>query len=140
MPSRSEKQMLFSYRYQDGGGKTVSRKDTAVEPEKARAYFGSIGQELRVLELPVYPGVCPDGVADSYIAATWQDGGKVFTNDYCGDSAQSIFNLLAAFAEETEALIFSRPAPEDGWKGPSCGMPNGRSVFCMECGAMRSAK
>lgn len=140
MPSRSEKQMLFSYRYQDGDGKTVSRKDTAVEPEKARAYFSSIGQELRVLELPVYPGVCPDGVADSYIAATWQDGGKVFTNDYCGDSAQSIFNLLAAFAEETEALIFSRPAPEDGWKCPSCGMPNGRSVFCMECGAMRSAK
>ena len=140
MPSRSEKQMLFSYRYQDGDGKTVSRKDTAVEPEKARAYFSSIGQELRVLELPVYPGVCPDGVADSYIAATWQDGSKVFTNDYCGDSAQSIFNLLAAFAEETEALIFSRPAPEDGWKCPSCGMPNGRSVFCMECGAMRSAK
>ena len=140
MPSRSEKQMLFSYRYQDGGGKTVSRKVTAVEPEKARAYFGSIGQELRVLGLPVYPGVCPDGVADSYIAATWQDGGEVFTNDYCGDSAQSIFNLLAAFAEETEALIFSRPAPEDGWKCPSCGMPNGRSVFCMECGAMRSAK
>lgn len=140
MPSRSEKQMLFSYRYQDGGGKTVSRKDTAVEPEKARAYFSSIGQELRVLELPVYPGVCPDGVADSYIAATWQDGGEVFTNDYCGDSAQSIFNLLAAFAEETEALIFSRSAPEDGWKCPSCGMPNGRSVFCMECGAMRSAK
>ena len=140
MPSRSEKQMLFSYRYQDGGGKTVSRKGTAVEPEKARAYFSSIGQELRVLGLPVYPGVCPDGVADSYIAATWQDGGEVFTNDYCGDSAQSIFNLLAAFAEETEALIFSRPAPEDGWKCPSCGMPNGRSVFCMECGAMRSAK
>lgn len=140
MPSRSEKQMLFSYRYQDGGGKTVSRKDTAVEPEKAQAYFSSIGQELRVLGLPVYPGVCPDGVADSYIAATWQDGGEVFTNDYCGDSAQSIFNLLAAFAEETEALIFSRPAPEDGWKCPSCGMPNGRSVFCMECGAMRSAK
>ena len=140
MPSRSEKQMLFSYRYQDGSGKTVSRKDTAVEPEKARAHFGSIGQELRVLGLPVYPGVCPDGVAGSYIAATWQDGGKVFTNDYCGDSAQSIFNLLAAFAEETEALIFSRPAPEDGWKCPSCGMPNGRSVFCMECGAMRSAK
>ncbi|CDB87908.1 unknown [Firmicutes bacterium CAG:170] len=140
MPSRSEKQMLFSYRYQDGGGKTVSRKGTAVEPEKAQAYFSSIGQELRVLELPVYPGVCPDGVADSYIAATWQDGGEVFTNDYCGDSAQSIFNLLAAFAEETEALIFSRPAPEDGWKCPSCGMPNGRSVFCMKCGAMRSAK
>ena len=68
------------------------------------------------------------------------NGGEVFTNDYCGDSAQSIFNLLAAFAEETEALIFSRPAPEDGWKCPSCGMPNGRSVFCMECGAMRSAK
>ena len=140
MPSRSEKQMLFSYRYQDGDGKTIFRENAAVEPEKAQAYFSSIGQELRVLGLPVYPGVCPDGVADSYIAATWQDGGKVFTNDYCGDSAQSIFNLLAAFAEETEALIFSRPAPEDGWKCPSCGMPNGRSVFCMECGAMRSAK
>ena len=140
MPSRPEKQMLFSYRYQDGDGKTIFRKNAAVEPEMAQAYFSSIGQELRVLGLPVYPGVCPDGVADSYIAATWQDGGEVFTNDYCGDSAQSIFNLLAAFAEETEALIFSRPAPEDGWKCPSCGMPNGRSVFCMECGAMRSAK
>ena len=140
MPSRPEKQMLFSYRYQDGGGKTVSRKDTAVEPEKARAYFGSIGQELRVLGLPVYPGVCPDGVADSYIAATWQDGGKVFTNDYCGDSAQSIFNLLAAFAEETEAGIFSRPVPDGGWKCPECGMPNGSSVFCAECGARRPAE
>ena len=140
MPSRSEKQMLFSYRYQDGDGKPIFRQNIAVEPEKAQAYFSSIGQELRVLELPVYPGVCPDGVADSYIAATWQGGGEVFTNDYCGDSAQSIFNLLAAFAEETEALIFSRSAPDGGWKCPECGMPNGRSVFCMECGAMRSAK
>ena len=132
--------MLFSYRYQDGDGKTIFRENAAVEPEKAQAYFSSIGQELRALELPVSPGVCPDGIVDSCIAATWQDSGEVFTNNYCGDSAQSIFNLLAAFAEETEALIFSRPAPEDGWKCPSCGMPNGRSVFCMECGAMRSAK
>ena len=140
LPSRAEKQILFSYRYQDGDGKPIFRKNAAVEPEKAQAYFSSIGQELRALDLPVYPGVCPDGIVDSCIAATWQDSGEVFTNNYCGDSAQSIFNLLAAFAEETEALIFSRPAPEDGWKCPSCGMPNGRSVFCMECGAMRSAK
>lgn len=140
LPSRSEKQMLFSYRYQDGDGKPIFRQNIAVEPEKAQAYFSSIGQELRALELPVYPGVCPDGIVDSYIAATWQDSGEVFTNNYCGESAQSIFNLLAAFAGETEALIFSRPALEDGWKCPSCGMPNGRSVFCMECGAMRSAK
>ena len=140
LPSRAEKQMLFSYRYQDGDGKTIFRENAAVEPEKAQAYFSSIGQELRALELPVSPGVCPDGIVDSCIAATWQDSGEVFTNNYCGERAQSIFNLLAAFAEETEALIFSRPAPEDGWKCPSCGMPNGRSVFCMECGAMRSAK
>ena len=140
LPSRAEKQMLFSYRYQDGDGKPIFRQDIAVEPEKAQAYFSSIGQELRALGLPVSPGVCPDGIVDSCIAATWQDSGEVFTNNYCGVGAQSIFNLLAAFAEETEALIFSRPAPEDGWKCPSCGMPNGRSVFCMECGAMRSAK
>ena len=140
LPSRAEKQMLFSYRYQDGDGKPIFRQNIAVEPEKARTYFSSIGQELRALELPVSPGVCPDGVADSCIAATWQDGGEVFTNNYCGAGAQSIFDLLAAFAEETEAGIFSRPAPDGGWKCPECGMPNGSSVFCAECGARRPAE
>ena len=141
MPSRSEKQMLFSYRYQDGGGKTVSRKGTAVEPEKARAYFSSIGQELRALEFPVYhPSASQDGAENSCISATWRDGGEVFNNSYCSEDTQSIFNLLAKLAEETEALIFSRSAPDGGWKCPECGMPNGRRVFCMECGAMRSAE
>ena len=68
------------------------------------------------------------------------ESGEVFTNNYCGDRAQSIFNLLAAFAEETEAGIFSRPAPDGGWKCPECGMPNGSSVFCAECGARRPAE
>lgn len=141
MPSRPEKQMLFSYRYQDGGGKVIFRKNAAVEPEKAQSYFSSIGQELRALELPVYHlSASPDSVADSCIAATWRDGGEVFTNNYCGESAQSIFTLLAAFAEETEAGIFSRPAPDGGWKCPECGMPNGSSVFCAECGARRPAE
>ena len=159
LPSRAEKQMLFSYRYQDGDGKPIFRKNAAVEPEKAQAYFSSIGQELRALELPVYPGTCPDGVVDSYLAATWQDSGEVFTNNYCGESAQSIFNLLVAFAEETETGscnlpaermrgvaeetetgIFSRPAPDGGWKCPECGMPNGSSVFCAECGIRRPAE
>ena len=140
MPSRPEKQMLFSYRYQDGDGKTIFRKNAAVEPEKAQAYFSSIGQELRVLGLPVYPGVCPDGIVDSCIAATWQDSGEVFTNNYCGEGAQSIRTLLTEFAAQTELQVFSSPAPENGWKCPSCGMPNGSSVFCAECGARRSAE
>ena len=97
-------------------------------------------KRIRTLELPVYPGVCPDGVADSCIAVTWQDGGEVFTNNYCGESAQSIFDLLVAFTEETEAGIFSRPVPDGGWKCPECGMPNGSSVFCAECGARRPAE
>lgn len=141
MPSRPEKQMLFSYRYQDSGGKTIFRKNAAVEPEKAQAYFSSIGQKLHTLELPVYhPSASPDGAENSCISATWQGGGEVFTNNYCGESAQSILNLLVAFAEETEAGIFSRPAPDGGWKCPECGMPNGRSVFCAECGARRPAE
>ena len=140
LPSRAEKQMLFSYWYQDGDGKPIFRKNAAVELEKAQAYFSSIGQELRALELPVYPGTCPDGVVDSYLAATWQDSGEVFTNNYCGESAQSIFNLLVAFAEETETGIFSRPAPDGGWKCPECGMSNGSSVFCAECGIRRPAE
>ena len=133
--------MLFSYRYQDSGGKTIFRKNAAVEPEKAQAYFSSIGQKLRTLELPVYhPSASPDGAENSCISATWQSGGEVFTNNYCGESAQSILNLLVAFAEETEAGIFSRPAPDGGWKCPECGMPNGSSVFCAECGARRPAE
>ena len=141
MPSRPEKQMLFSYRYQDGDGKPIFRKNAAVEPEKAQAYFSSIGQELRALELPVYhPSAGPDGAENRCISATWRDGGEVFNNSYCSEDTQSIFNLLAKLAEETEALIFSRSAPDGGWKCPECGMPNGRSVFCMECGAMRSAE
>ena len=140
MPSRPEKQMLFSYRYQDGDGKPIFRKNAAVAPEKAQAYFSSIGQELRVLDLPVYPGVCPDGIVDSCIAATWQDSGEVFTNNYCGEGAQSIRTLLTEFAAQTELQVFSSPAPENGWKCPSCGMPNGSSVFCAECGARRSAE
>ena len=132
--------MYYSYRYRAEDGKPISRTNTAVEPEKAQAYFSSIEQELRALELPVYPGVCPDGVVDSCIATTWQDSGEVFTNNYCGEAAQSVFNLLAAFAEETEAGIFSRSAPEGGWKCPECGMPNGSSVFCAECGVRRPAE
>ena len=53
LPSRAEKQMLFSYRYQDGDGKPIFRQDIAVEPEKAQACFSSIRQELRALDLPV---------------------------------------------------------------------------------------
>ena len=140
LPSRAEKQMLFSYRYQDGDGKPIFRQNIAVEPEKAQAYFSSIGQELRALELPVSPGVCPDGIVDSCIAATWQDSGEVFTNNYCGEGAQSIRTLLTEFAAQTELQVFSSPAPENGWKCPSCGMPNGSSVFCAECGARRSAE
>ena len=141
LPSRAEKQMLFSYRYQDGDGKPIFRQDIAVEPEKAQACFSSIRQELRALELPVYhPSAGPDGAENSCICATWQDGSEVFTNNYCGESAQSIFNLLVAFAGETEAGIFSRPAPDGGWKCPACGMPNGSSVFCAECGARRPAE
>ena len=140
LPARAEKQMLFSYRYQDGDGKPIFRQNIAVEPEKAQAYFSSIGQELRALELPVSPGVCPDGVADSCIAATWQDGGGVFTNNYCGAGAQSIRTLLTEFAAQTELQVFSRPVPDGGWKCPECGMPNGSSVFCAECGARRPAE
>ena len=141
LPSRAEKQMLFSYRYQDGGGKPIFRQNIAVEPEKAQACFSSIGQELRALELPVYhPSAGPDGAENSCICATWQDGSEVFTNNYCGESAQSIFTLLVAFAGETEAGIFSRPVPDGGWKCPACGMPNGSSVFCAECGARRPAE
>ena len=133
--------MLFSYRYQDGDGKPIFRQDIAVEPEKAQACFSSIGQELRALELPVYhPSTSPDGAENSCICATWQDGSEVFTNNYCGESAQSIFTLLVAFAGETEAGIFSRPVPDGGWKCPACGMPNGSSVFCAECGARRPAE
>ena len=88
LPSRAEKQMLFSYRYQDGDGKPIFRQDIAVEPEKAQACFSSIRQELRALELPVSPGVCPDG----------------------------------------------------GRKCPLCGIPNGSSVFCAECGVRRPAE
>ena len=140
LQGRPERQMYYSYRYRAEDGKPISRTNTAVAPEKAQAYFSSIGQELRALELPVYPGTCPDGVVDSYIAATWQDSGEVFTNNYCGESAQSIFTLLAAFAEETETGIFSRPAPDGGWKCPECGTPNGSSVFCAECGIRRPAE
>ena len=140
LPSRAEKQMLFSYRYQDGDGKTIFRENAAVEPERAQAYFSSIGQELRVLGPPVYPGVCPDGIVDSCITATWQDSGEVFTNNYCGEGAQSIRTLLTEFAAQTELQVFSSPAPENGWKCPSCGMPNGSSVFCAECGARRPAE
>ena len=140
LPSRAEKQMLFSYRYQDDGGKTIFRKNAVVEPEKAQANFSNIGQKLHALELPVYhPSASPDGAENSCISATWQ-GGEVFTNNYCGESAQSIFNLLVAFAGETETGIFSRPAPDGGWKCSECGMPNGGSVFCAECGARRPAE
>ena len=141
LPSGSEKQMYFSYRYRDGGGRTVSRKNTALGPEKAQEYLGSIAKELRMLDLPACrPGACPDGAENSCISATWQDGGEVFTNSYCSEGAQSIFTLLAEFAKETEAWVFSRPAPENGWKCPSCGMPNGSSVFCVECGTKHPAK
>ena len=138
---RPGKQIHFSYRYQNGDGEAIFRKNAAVELEKAQAYFSSIGQELRALEFPIFrPSTGSDGAENSCISATWRDGGEVFNSSYCSEGAQSIFNLLTELAEETEALIFSMPAPEGGWKCPLCGMPNGRSALCMECGVMRSAK
>ena len=138
---RPGKQIHFSYRYQNGDGEAIFRKNAAVESEKTQAYFSSIGQKLRALECPIFrPSAGPDGAENSCISATWRDGGEVFNSSYCSEGAQSIFNLLTELAEETEALIFSMPAPEGGWKCPLCGMPNGRSALCMECGVMRSAK
>ena len=113
--SGPEKQVYFSYRYQDSDGNTVFRKNTAVEPEKAQEWFGSIAKELRMLDLP-------------------------FINCYDAQAAQAVYALLAEFAEETEAWVFSRPVPENGWRCPSCGMPNGSNVFCAECGTGRPAE
>ena len=138
---RPGKQIHFSYRYLNGDGEAIFRNFAAVESEKAQTYFSSIGQKLRTLEFPIFrPSAGSDSAESSCISATWRDGGEVFNSSYCSEGAQSIFNLLTEFAEETEALIFSMPAPEGGWRCPLCGMPNGRSALCMECGVMRSAK
>ena len=100
-----------------------------------------ISVELRTLEFPILrPSAGSDSAENSCISATWRDGGEVFNRSYCSEGAQSIFNLLTELAKETEALIFSMPAPEGGWRCPLCGMQNGRSALCMECGVMRSAK
>ena len=139
--SGPEKQVYFSYRYQDSVGNTVFRKNTAVEPEKAQEWFGSIAKELRMLDLPAYrPGTHMHGTTDSCITATWTDGDTPFINCYDAQTAQAVYALLAEFAEETEAWVFSRPVPENGWRCPSCGMPNGSNVFCAECGTGRPAE
>ena len=133
---RSEKQMYFSYRYQSNNGETVFRKNAVIAPEKAQTYLSSIEKELRALELPIYlPSVQQQDTMDSCITATWADGNTLFVNRYDAKDVQSeLYDLLVEFAEETEAGIFSRPVPDDGWKCPECGMPNGSSVFCAECG------
>lgn len=139
--SGPEKQVYFSYRYQDSDGNTVFRKNTAIEPEKAQEWFGSIAKELRMLDLPAYrPGTHMHGTTDSCITATWTDGDTPFINCYDAQAAQAVYALLAEFAEETEAWVFSRPVPENGWRCPSCGMPNGSNVFCAECGTGRPAE
>ena len=79
--SGPEKQVYFSYRYQDSDGNTVFRKNTAIEPEKAQEWFGSIAKELRMLDLPAYrPGTHMHGTTDSCITATWADGDTPFIN------------------------------------------------------------
>ena len=138
---RPEKQIYFSYRYQGGDGETVFRQNTAVEPEKAQAYFSSIEKGLRALELPAYcADAHPQGAIDSCITATWVDGDMPFICRYDAKDAQTVYDQLVEFAEETEARVFSGAAPENGWKCPKCGMPNGSNVFCVECGTKHFAK
>lgn len=139
--SRPEKQMYFSYRYQGGDDTPIFRKNTAVEPEKARACLSSIAKELRMLDLPAYrPGAHPQDTVDSCITATWADGDTSFINRYDAQAAQVVYELLVEFAEETDVWVFSMPAPENSWKCTSCGMLNGSNVFCVECGTKRAAK
>ena len=132
--------MYFSYRYQKDG-ETISRRNTALAPEKAQAYLSRLEKELRALKLPAYcPNAHPQNAADSCISATWTNGDVPFIDRYDALAAQTVHDLLVKFAEETEAWVFSSPAPENGWRCPSCGMPNGSSIFCVECGTRRSAK
>ena len=139
--SRPEKQTYFSYRYQGGDGKTIFRQNTAVEPEKAQAYFSSIGQELRAQALPAYrAGAHPQGTVDSCITATWMDGDTSFINRYDAQAAQNVYDLLVRFAGETEAAYLTQSVPEGGWACERCGAPNGNNVFCTECGSRRSAE
>ena len=94
-----------------------------------------------MLDLPAYrPGTHMHGTTDSCITATWTDEDTPFINCYDAQAAQAVYALLAEFAEETEAWVFSRPVPENGWRCPSCGMPNGSNVFCAECGTGRPAE
>ena len=138
---RPEKQIYFSYRYQGGDGETVFRQNTAVEPEKAQAYFSSIEKGLRALELSAYcADAHPQSAIDSCITATWVDGDMPFICRYDAKDAQTVYDQLVEFAEETEARVFSGAAPENGWKCPKCGMTNGSNVFCVECGTKHSAK
>lgn len=68
-----------------------------------------------MLDLPAYrPGTHMHGTTDSCITATWTDGDTPFINCYDAQAAQAVYALLAEFAEETEAWVFSRPVPETG--------------------------
>ena len=138
MPT-DEKQ--FSYTYLSADGRNVSRTDIHITPEQAQDYLERIERELRSQELPVYhaPGPYVPDATDSYLAATWSDGGESFTNSYCGEGAQSVYNLMVELAEEAEEWFRSRPVPEGGWRCDKCGMPNGDNAFCAECGNKRSA-
>ena len=134
--------LYFSYRYRTENAGPVSRIDVSVPPEQAQAYLSSIEKELRALELPTYhsPGSYALDAMDSYLSATWSDGGESFTNSYWGEGAQSIYALMVELAEEAEEWFMTQPVPEGGWKCGNCGMANGSNVFCAECGSKRPAR
>ena len=93
-------------------------------------------------DLPEYRKPSSDTAdeTDSEIRVVWRtdDGDEAQT--LSGSHAEALEALVLSIAEETEAGIFSRPAPDGGWKCPECGMPNGSSVFCAECGVRRPAE
>ena len=130
---------------QSGGEIRESQTDACSNPipwQLTWVQWFELQNVLAESDLPAYRRPSSDSYdeVDSEIRIVWRtdDGDEAQT--LSGSHAEALEALVLGIAGETEAGIFSIPVPDDGWKCPECGMPNDRSVFCMECGAMRSAE
>ena len=144
LPADMDDGVYFSYSYRDsrGDGQTVRRTDVLLPEQTGEDYLSRLARALREQELPAYRAPEPHlpDATDSYMSTTWSDADASFSRSCSGEDAQPIYDLLVEFAGETNAWLRSQDVPEGGWRCEACGMANGKSVFCAECGSPRPAK
>jgi len=144
--------------YEDGE-KRQSEEDAFLNPipwQLTWVQWFELQNMLSELKLPEYQEPSPYVMdeTDSKIYVVWRTKDGNITEKLSGNNANELKDLVFRIAEEAYVASQLEEQPyevnetakltgfycnqnaesENGWNCPSCGMNNGNSVFCVECG------